>query len=460
MSNPARELHLGLTLWAQGTHPAGWRYAGSRGDAVFDIGFLQRLARLAESGKLDFVFLVDGPATGSEGSPADHARKARLEPFTVAASVAAVTSRIGIAVAANPGDYDPFTIARLTASLDHLSKGRASWDIAVDADGGESEERFGRTEEFIGVVKALWDSWDDGAFVRNSSTGQFIDRSKVHSVNHTGRHFSIAGPLNVARPPQGHVVTLHAGTSEASRDLAARDADVVLSRSPTISAARDYYADLKDRARRHGRSERDLVVLQAVAPIIAETTEAAVETYDRLNALLLLDPEDLAADGPLRQDRRARKRNLTLVSEIIGVDIRGRERDAAVPAAVWDSANGAGKALFAAVTEATRRDVVGTNRITYRDLIHAAIADAPIAVGTPGEVADHLAEWFGEGAADGFNILPAYVPGAVEAFVGLVVPLLQKRGIFRTDYAGPTFREHLSLRRPPSTFASDRASAS
>ncbi|MFB9951906.1 NtaA/DmoA family FMN-dependent monooxygenase [Rhizobium puerariae] len=467
-----RELHLGLMFWAGGTHPAGWRMPSSKADAAFDIEFLQYVTQLAEKAKFDFLFLGDRLATDPGLQATNPAQMSRLEPFISGASLAAATSHIGIVVTANPTYYDPFTVARLFASLDHLSKGRASWNIVTGADSiaaanfsrdshWETDKRYDWADEFVDVVKGLWDSFEDDAFVRDPVRGTYVDPTKVHKLNHKGQNFAVEGPLNVARPVQGHPVILHAGTSERSRELGARDADVIFAGQGTIGAAKAYYADMKARAVKYGRDELDFSILPGLTPIVAPTTEEAVVIYDSLNGFLVLDKEDNNAQevrfGGLGRNAL---RNLTRVSSILGVDVRGSDHEAAVPRHVAEQASPEGQALIAEATRRTRRTLEGETPLLFKDLIYTTISSGAVVVGNPGEVADFIELWFREKAADGFNIFPPYVPESVEAFVDLVVPELQKRGFYRADYSGYTFRDHLGLARPENRFAAKDAATS
>jgi alkanesulfonate monooxygenase SsuD/methylene tetrahydromethanopterin reductase-like flavin-dependent oxidoreductase (luciferase family) len=442
-----RELHLGLMFWAGGTHPSGWRYPSSHAAAAFDIEFLQQVTQLVERAKFDFLFLGDRLASDPGLQTTNPSQMSRLEPFVSGASLAAATSHIGIVVTANPTYYDPYNLARMFASLDHLSQGRASWNLVTGADEiaaanfsreahWDTEKRYDWADEFVTVVRQLWDS--------DAST----------PLHHKGPYFDVAGPLNIKRPPQGHPVILHAGTSDRSRELGARDADVIFAGQATFEGAKAYYADIKSRARKYGRKDDDIAILPGLTPIVAETTEKAVEIFDRLNSFIELDPEGDGGEagryGSL--GRMGKRRNLTAVSAAIGVDIADRNRDAPVDPRVLAAANDEGQRLFADVTRLTRRDVKGPNRLTYRDLIIGhigiGIGIGAAVVGDPNEVADHIEFWFDERAADGFNIFPPFVPESVEAFASLVVPVLQRRGLYRTDYSGSTFRDHLGLARP------------
>jgi FMN-dependent oxidoreductase (nitrilotriacetate monooxygenase family) len=402
--DPNRQLHFGLMFWATGTHSAGWRYPGSRADGAYDIEFIQEMTKVAERAKFDFLFLGDRLATDPAMATTNPAQMSRLEPFVAGSAIAAATTHIGIAVTANPTYYDPFTLARLLASLDHLSKGRASWNLVTGADAiaaanfsrdehWETEKRYDWADEFVDTVRDLWDSWEDDAFLRDKELGRFIDESKVHAIDHHGRYFDVAGPLNVARPPQGQVILLHAGTSDRSRELGAREADVIFAAGPNFEAAKEYYSDIKTRAATYGRHASEIQILPALQVTVAETTAEANRIFDRLEEL---------------------------------------RPQAIVPVAGQRSREGA---------------LGQSERATPRGL-----------VGNPREVADYIEEWFVEEACDGFNVFPNYVPGAVEAFAELVIPELQRRGLFRREYTGTTFRDHLNLSKPPNRYAAGQRS--
>ncbi|MFI0471032.1 NtaA/DmoA family FMN-dependent monooxygenase [Saccharopolyspora sp. 5N102] len=451
MTSSKRELHLGLMFWATGTHPAGWRHPGSKPDAAYDIGFIQKMTRVVEEAKFDFLFLGDRLATDPALAKTNPAQMSRLEPFTAASAIAAATSHIGIVITANPTYHDPYSVARAMASVDHLSGGRAAWNLVTGADGAaahnfsrsrhwDTDERYDWAGEFLQVVRKLWDSRD----------------AEPHRFDHRGRYFSVAGPLDVARPPQGQPILLHAGTSDRSRDLGAREADVIFSGSPDFEAAREYYSDVKGRAAKYGRSPNELKILPGLSVITAPTTAEAVRIFDGLNDFVPLDEEEeisgeLHKGGALGQRP---KRNLASVSRLIGVDVRGNDPLAPVPASIADQVNEDGHVLLEHVRATTYRDLAGADRITYKDLINGLGVGTGRAslVGDPVQVADVIQHWFDNGAADGFNIFPGHVPGAVTAFTDLVVPELQRRGLFRTEYAGRTFRDHLGLDKPKSRF--------
>jgi FMN-dependent oxidoreductase (nitrilotriacetate monooxygenase family) len=400
-----RQLHFGLMFWATGTHPAGWRYPGSKADGAYDIEFIQNTTRIVEDAKFDFLFLGDRLATDPALAATNPAQMSRLEPFVAGSAIAAATSHIGVCVTANPTYYDPYTLARLFASLDHLSKGRASWNLVTGADAiaaanfsrdehWEAEKRYDWADEFVDTVRDLWDSWEDEAFVRDRATGQFVDESRVHSIGHRGKYFSVEGPLNVARPPQGQVILLHAGTSERSRQLGAREADVIFASGPDIETAKEYYSDIKSRAVALGRSPSDIQILPGLMVTVAETTAEANAIVDKLEELRPRVIQKVA--GQLGR------------AGALGSQGMNPGRPAALP-----------------------RGLVGNSQ----------------------EVADHIEQWFTEEACDGFNVFPNFVPGSVETFAGLVIPELQRRGLFRKDYTGATFRDHLGLPKPANRYA-------
>ncbi|MFZ2174522.1 MAG: NtaA/DmoA family FMN-dependent monooxygenase [Rhodococcus sp. (in: high G+C Gram-positive bacteria)] len=469
-SGPNRTLHLGYMYWSNGTHPAGWRLPEAVHDRGFDARYITELAQLAEAGKFDFFFFGDRLATGPEYQLTNTSVLARIEPFTAASYIATSTSRIGIVVTANPTYYEPFNLARLTASLDHLSAGRASWNIVTGADGraadnytrpehGDATARYNRADEFVDVVRLLWDSWEDDAFIRNTETGEFVDGDKIHLLNHRGETFQIRGPLNVARPPQGHPVVLHAGTSDRSRDLGAREADVLFAAAATIDQGKEYAEDIRRRAAEFGRDPSEIAILPGLTPIVARTRQEARDLYDRLNALIILDddtrfggrnPSDWSADSfaAPREAQGQGLRNLGALSQRVGVDLTRLDLDDPLDASTAQQLNPLGRTLLGAARARTGRVVGGDSPLTVRDLLYAHIVGGHVAVGDPNDIADYIQTWFEAGAADGFNIQSAFLTEQLDTFVALVVPELQRRGLFRTEYEGRTLREHLGLERP------------
>lgn len=302
----------------------------------------------------------------------------------------------------------------------------------------DTAKRYDWAGETLRVVRDLWDSGADA------------EGGEARPISHRGTYFSVDGPLDVGRPPQGHVVVFNAGTSDLSREMGARDADIVFAGpQPTLALRKEYYADIKARAARHGRADQ-VAILPGLTPIVAPTTEEAVELYDLLNSLLVPDPEEepgeVVRKGGIGEGHR---RNLTSASRVFGVDLLGNDLAEEVPAETLAAVSEEGALRLAEITRLTRRTADGPHRITYGDLVHATPSElSHTVVGNPEEVADMIQEWFEGGAADGFNIYPAYVPGAVTSFTELVVPELQRRGLYRKDYGGRMLRDHLGLQVP------------
>lgn len=466
-----RSLHLGYMYWANGTHPAGWRYPGATGDRAFDPDYIAGIARAVEDASFDFFFLGDRLATGPEYQFTNTSVLARPEPFTIAGYLATRTSRIGLVVTANTTYSEPFNIARLTASLDHITAGRASWNVVTGADPraaanysrpehGDADARYDRADEFVSLVRHLWDTWEDGAFVRNKETGEFVDGGKIHALNHVGASFQVRGPLNLSRPPQGHPVVVHAGTSERSRALAAREADVVFGAAASVPDGVAYAADLRARAAAVGRDPARLLVLPGLTPLVGGTPDEARAIYDQLNELIVLD-EDIrfggagpdgwpTAEPPVRrEDQGPGRRNLGALSQRLGLDVTTAALSGVVSDAVVQAASPSGQQLIR--TAARRTGRVPAQNLTWRDVMYAHVWGGHVVVGGPAEVADYMERWLRAGACDGFIIQSAFLVGQLEQFIALVVPELRSRGLFRSEYAGRTLRDHLGLPRPPST---------
>jgi alkanesulfonate monooxygenase len=323
-----------------------------------------------------------------------------------------------------------------------LSNGRAGWNVVttgnenVAANFGlehhpEHSQRYERAEEFVEVVQGLWDSWEDDAFIKDRESGVYFDANKLHTLNHKGKHFSVRGPLNVARPPQGYPVIVQAGASEPGRDLAARTAEVIFTANQTLADAQEFYADVKGRLAKYGRSPDDLKIMPGAFPIIGRTEEEAQEKYEFLQSLIHPD----VAWG-------------ILANYYKGVDLSKYSLDDIAPELPTDTNNN--KSRLKLVKDLATRGTL-TLRELYRSL--ATARGHRTILGTPETIADQLEEWFINGAADGFNIMPPILPTGLDEFVNLVVPVLQKRGLFRTEYEGSTLRENLGLRRPANRFA-------
>jgi FMN-dependent oxidoreductase (nitrilotriacetate monooxygenase family) len=432
MSNPERQMHLGIFVLGTGNHSAGWRYEGaSASNSSWAV--IQSIARIAERGRFDLFFISDGLAM----DPGDHPSFiSRFEPTTLLGALSSVTRHIGLGATISTSFGEPFHVARTIASIDHLSGGRSAWNVVTSTTDksalnfsrerlNEHDLRYEIANEFVDVVRGLWDTWDEGAIVADKSTGTFLDSAKVRPLNHTGRFYSVRGPLNIARCPQGHPVIIQAGGSPPGQELSARTADLVFSVvNGDPVAAKAAYDGLKQRVVKHGRDPEEVRILPGVMPIIGETNEQAKELLARLQSWL------------------TSTNALTLVSQRLGHDISGYPLDGPVPEFPLTNR---GQSFSTTLLEMARRE-----NMTLRDLynVTAAARGHWVIYGTPQRVADTFEEWFIGGMADGFIIMPPFFPGAFEDFVNHVVPELQRRGLFRRDYSDSTLRGHLGLKHP------------
>jgi FMN-dependent oxidoreductase (nitrilotriacetate monooxygenase family) len=432
MDAAMRQMHLGVFVLGTGNHSAGWRYEGAA-TSNNQLAVIEEIGRIAERGRFDLLFISDGLVM----DPGDHPSfLCRFEPTTLISVLSASTSHIGLGATVSTSFNEPYNVARIFASIDHLSRGRAAWNVVTSAQVRaalnfsrdqhmEHELRYEVAQEFVDVVKGLWDCWEDGAIVADKATGRYIDPARVRPLDHKGRFFEVKGPINMARCPQGHPVIIQAGGSPSGLELAARTADVVFSVVQELGAAKAAYADLKGRMAKYGRTADQLAVLPGVMPIIGQSEAEAREKLSLLQSWLT--PTNAA----------------TLVSGRIGYDVSGYPLDGPVPA---PPPGEGGRTFHQVLYETARRE-----NMTLRDLYNltAAARGHWVLCGTPGHIADTLEEWFVEGAADGFNILPPYFPGAFADFVDLVVPELQRRGLFRREYQGTSLRDHFGLARVP-----------
>src|SRR5690242_11583532 len=441
MSATRREMHFGVFVLGTGNHAAGWRYDGAA-TSNNDLSVIQEIARQAERGKFDLLFVSDGLVM----DPGDHPSfLCRFEPTTLISVLSASTRYIGLGATVSTSFNEPYNVARIFASIDHISRGRAAWNVVTSSQTRaalnfsrdrhmDHELRYEVAQEFVNVVKGLWDCWDDGAIVADKATGRYIDPEKVRPLDHQGRFFQVKGPINMARSPQGHPVIIQAGGSPSGLELAARTADVVFSVVQELGAAKAAYADLKGRMAKYGRSPDQLAVLPGMMPIIGRTREEAREKLAKLQSWLT--PTNAAV----------------LVASRIGYDVSGHPLDGPVPPP--PASFEGGRTFTNVLYERAKRE-----NMTLRDLYNltAAARGHWVVCGTPDTIADTLEEWFLEGAADGYNVLPPYFPGAFDDFVDLVVPELQRRGLFRRDYEGTTLRDHFGLKRISAPAAVRRA---
>jgi FMN-dependent oxidoreductase (nitrilotriacetate monooxygenase family) len=436
-----RTLSLGAFLMATGHHVSAWRHPDVPANGGLDFRLYKRLAQVAEAAKFDAVFVADSVAAPTGDIASRMARSDHFEPLTLLSALAAVTERIGLVGTVTTSYNEPYHVARKFASLDHLSEGRAGWNLVTSDAAAEAlnfnrqehfghAERYARAREFHAVVTGLWDSWEDDAFTRDKASGQYYDPTKLHVLNHEGEHFRVQGPLNVARSPQGRPVIVQAGSSETGRELAAPTAEVVFTAQTSLAAARDFYNDLKGRLPRFGRSADDLRIMPGVFVVVGQSQTEAQEKFEefqelvepRVGVALLsrmlgnFDLSDYPLDGPLPElpltDSGQRSRQLLLT------ELAGREN--------------------LTLAQLGRRIAGGRGHYSL--------------IGTSTQIADELQAWFEGGAADGFNVLVPHLPGGLEDVANHVVPELQRRGLFRREYSGSTLRDHLGLKRPANRY--------
>jgi alkanesulfonate monooxygenase len=448
MTEGTRKIRLGAFISGPGHHVAAWRHPESQADGRFNFEHLKNVTQIAERGLFDAVFLADGLASqlrpGAEGRTA---YGGGFEPVTLFSALSAVTQHIGFIATASTTYEDPYILARKFASLDLLSGGRAAWNVvttgSADAAGNFGLEahpdhalRYERAREFVAVVRGLWDSWEDDAFLLDKQQGYFYDPAKVHELNHVGKHLRVRGPLNVPRPVQGHPVIVQAGASEDGRELAAQTAEVIFTAWLNLADAQSFYRDVKSRMARYGRHPDELKVMPGVFPVVGRTESEAQAKFQALQELIL--PEV----------------GLALLSGLIGgFDLSGYPLDGPVPELPETNNNKSRQALM--LRTARERN------LTIRDL-YLLVAGARghwQLVGTPTQIADQLQSWFENEAADGFNVMPPVQPTGLDDFVTLVVPELQRRGLFRTAYEGRTLRGNLGLARPENRYAVRRREA-
>ena len=443
-----RMMRLGAHFHPTGHHVAAWLHPEADRDAPVNFRHYVRVTQTAEQAGFDFIFLADAlaiRAANMAGLSRWPQYMAYFEPLTLLSGLAAVTSRIGLAATASTSFTEPYNLARYFASLDHISEGRSAWNVVTTSNPGaalnfgqdslaEHGDRYARAKEFVQVVRGLWDSWDDDAFPRDRDSGVYLDPEKLHILNHTGTYFDVRGPLNVARPPQGHPVIVQAGGSDAGRELAAETAEVVFTIPNAMATAQAYYADVKGRLARYGRAPGELKILPSINPIVGETAEAAEETFQTLQARVHPDVG-----------------RVLLAGELGGLDLFDLPVDSPFPIDRLPGVSSAGQTHFNAATEIIRRDHPTIRELYLR---YAAARGALPIRGTPAQIVDVMQEWFESGACDGFIIAFSHLPGGLDDFTRLVVPELRRRGLFRTEYEGTTLRENLGLRRPESRYAS------
>ncbi|GAB7528125.1 LLM class flavin-dependent oxidoreductase [Pseudomonas sp. 3A(2025)] len=436
-----RQLKLGAFLMATGHHVAAWRHPQVPADAGLDFKHYKHLAQVAEAARFDALFVADSVAAATGEIASRMARSDHFEPLTLLSALSAVTEHIGLIATATTTYNEPYHVARKFASLDHLSGGRAGWNLVTSDAAAEAQnfgldehvghaERYSRAREFHQVVTGLWDSWADDAFSRDKASGQYYDPAKVHVLDHQGEHFRVKGPLNVARSPQGQPVVVQAGSSEVGRDLAARTAEVVFTAQTSLASAQAFYADLKGRLAAYGRSPESLKIMPGVLIVVAETEALAKAKFESFQDLV--EPQV----------------GVALLGRMLGnFDLSGYPLDGPLPELpLTDSGQRSRQVLLTELATRENLNLAQLGRRIAGGRGHYSL------IGTPAQIADELQNWFENGAADGFNVLVPHLPGGLEDVARLLVPELQRRGLFRTEYEGSTLRENLGLQRPANKF--------
>ncbi|KAF2635240.1 alkanesulfonate monooxygenase [Massarina eburnea CBS 473.64] len=438
---PKKQLHLTAFMRPVSLHTGAWRYPGSHPDANFNLTHLKTFIQALEAAKFDAFFMADHLAVLN--MPLEALKRSHtvtsFEPFTLLSALSQVTSRIGLAATASTTYDEPYHIARRFASLDHLSEGRAAWNM-VTTGNPESAKNFGldehvehgsrykRAREFYDVVTGLWDSFADDAFVRDRESGTYVDVEKMHVLNHVGDELKVRGPLNIARPVQGWPVIVQAGQSDPGRQLAAETAEAVFCSPRDIDAAKALYDDIKGRAKAVGRDPEHLKILPAVLIVIGDSVEDAKEKRLRLDSLVHYDSA------------------IASLSISLGSDASKFDPDGPLPKDLPET--NASKTSQASVINLAEKEGLTVRQLAGRLGGYAGLAF----VGTPESVADDLELWLEKGAADGFTVTFPFLPEGLESVTNKLVPELQRRGIFRKDYEGKTLREHLGLPRPKNRF--------
>lgn len=435
-----RKLHLGAFMRPVSLHTGAWRYPGAYPDANFNFAHLKQFAQTLERAKFDAFFMADHLAVLN--MPIDSLKRSHtvtsFDPLTLLPALAAVTEKIGLVATASTTFDQPYHVARKFASLDHISGGRAGWNLVTTSnpdaalnfgmdDHMEHGERYKRAREFFDVVTGLWDSWADDAFIRDVESGIYFDPDKLHVLNHKGEYLSVRGPLNIARPIQGWPVIVQAGASDAGRQIAAETAEAVFTAQPTLEHGKAFYADVKGRTEKAGRNPDYVKILPAAMALVGESIQEAQDKRAKLDSLVHYDS------------------GLASLSIAIGHDASKFDPDAPLPDIPETNAS-----------KTARQNVIDLARdtgMTVRQIAQRLGGYSGLAfVGTPQTIADEMQTWLEERGSDGFTVNFPYLPGGLDDFCAKVVPELQRRGIFRTEYEGSTLREHLGLPRPENQF--------
>ncbi|EIK96248.1 nitrilotriacetate monooxygenase component A [Pseudomonas sp. M47T1] len=436
----ARQLKLGAFMRPVSIHTGAWRYPGAWPDANFNFQHLKRLAQTLERGKFDAFFMADHLALLN--MPLDALKRSHtatsFEPFTLLSALSQATEHLGLVATASTSFDEPFHIARRFASLDHLSNGRAGWNIVTTSNPDaalnfgleqhlDHDQRYARAREFYDVVTGLWDSWADDAFVRDVRSGEFFDPAKLHTLNHKGEHLSVRGPLHIARPVQGWPVIVQAGSSEPGRQLAAETAEVIFAAPATLEEGRAFYADVKARLAPLGRERDHVKILPAAFVVVGDTLQQARDIRARLDSLVHYQSA------------------IASLSIALGTDASRFDPDGYLPPIPQTNDSQSSRERVLAIAD---REQLTVRQLALRLGGYAGLAF----VGTAQTIADQMQEWLEREGSDGFNVMFAWLPGGVDDFVDKVVPELQGRGIMRREYEGSTLRDNLGLPRPANRF--------
>ncbi len=436
-----RQLRLGTILHGASGNMSAWRHPNVVSDASINLAFVRQTAQLAEAGKFDFIFVADGLYINEKSIP--HFLN-RFEPLTVLSTLAAVTEHLGLVGTVSTSYSDPFTVARQFASLDHLSGGRAGWNVVTSPLEGSARNysraqhpehalRYRIADEYLQVVKGLWDSWESDAFVRNKETGQFFDPEKLHTLNHQGEFFQVEGPLNIGRTPQGRPIVFQAGASSDGKQLAAHHADAIFTHQLTLDDAQRFYREVKQQLPRYQRNPDELHIFQGVSVLIGDDAEDVERQYQQTAALVTIK-DALNYLGRYFEHH----------------DFSQYPLDEAFPDIGELGANS-----FRSTTDEIKKNA-RERQLTLRQVALEAATPRPLFHGTAEQVADGLQQWFEQGAADGF-IIQGATPEVFARFVEQVVPILQQRGLFRKEYPGTTLRASLGLAEPENQFTPSTA---
>lgn len=438
-----KQIKFGALIHGVGGNVSAWRHPEVPADASVNFQFYTQQAQTAEAGKFDLVFIADGLYINEKSIP--HFLN-RFEPITILSALAAITSKIGLVGTLSSSYSEPFNVARQFGSLDHISGGRAGWNVVTSPLEGSAsnfsktdhpthDERYKIAEEYLEVTRGLWDSWEDDAFVRDKELGVFFDPSKLHRLDHKGTYFSVQGPLNIARSKQGHPVIFQAGSSESGKNLAAKGADAVFTGHESIEEAKAFYKDVKDRTVAAGRSVDDIAILPGIGPIIGRTEEEAERKYQELAELVTIE-------NALNYLGRFFEHH----------DFSQYPLDEAFP-----DLGDLGSNSFRSGTDKIKKTAKERN-LTLRQVALQSATPRGQFIGTPEKVADLIQQWHEEGAADGF-IIHSAIPSGLKDFVELVIPILQERGIYRTEYESDTLRGNLGLPIPVNRYTKEKVNS-